>query len=210
MFNLVELVKAAGYLGLFGIIFAETGLLFGFVLPGDSLLFTAGILASQGYLNVWLVITALFIGVLFGDNTGYWLGRKLGPKIFVKEESLFFRKSHLEKSHAFFEKHGSKALILARFIPVIRTFAPTLAGVGKMNYLKFLSFSIIGSLLWSVGLTLLGYYLGKSIPNVDVYIIPGVALIILASISPFIYKFLKSKETREVVYFEIKKALKRK
>lgn len=207
MFNLVDLIKTAGYLGLMGIIFTETGLLFGFVLPGDSLLFTAGILASQGFLNVWLVIAVLFIGVFAGDNTGYWLGRKLGPKIFVKDESLFFRKSHLEKSHAFFEKHGSKALVLARFIPVIRTFAPTLAGVGRMKYSVFMFYSIIGSILWSGGLTLLGYYLGKSIPNVDVYIIPGVLLIILASISPFLWKFFRSPEVRASVYFEIKKLL---
>lgn len=210
MFNLPEIIKAAGYLGLFGIIFAETGLLFGFVLPGDSLLFTAGILASQGFLNVWWVIAALFVGVFLGDNTGYWIGRRLGPKIFVKDESIFFRKSHLEKSHAFFEKHGSKALILARFVPVVRTFAPTLAGVGKMKYTTFLAYSIIGSILWTAGLTLLGYYLGQVIPNVEVYIIPGVMIIILASISPFLYKFFKSPEMRAGVYFEIKKLFKKK
>lgn len=210
MFNLVEIIKTIGYLGIFGMIFAETGLLFGFVFPGDSLLFTAGILASQGFLNVWLVITALFLGVLLGDNTGYWLGRRLGPKIFVKDESLFFRKSHLEKSHAFFEKHGSKALILARFVPVVRTFAPTLAGVGKMNYPTFLSYSIIGSILWTGSLTMLGYYLGKSIPNVEIYILPGVAIIILASISPFLYKLYKSPEARASVRFELKKLFNKK
>lgn len=210
MFDLPELIKAVGYLGLMGIVFAETGLLFGFVLPGDSLLFTAGILASQGFINIWITIIALMLGVFLGDNTGYWLGRRLGPKIFTKEESLFFRKTHLEKSQAFFEKYGSKALVLARFVPIVRTFAPTLAGVGKMHYPKFLFFSFVGSVLWSVGLTLLGYYLGKSVPNAEHYIIPGVIIIVLASISPFIYKFFKSPEMRASVVFEIKKLLNRK
>lgn len=205
MFDLFEIIKAVGYLGLFAIVFAETGLLFGFVLPGDSLLFTAGILASQGYLNIWWVIAIFFVGVFIGDNTGYFIGKKLGPRIFNKEESLFFRKSHLEKSRDFFHKHGSKTLILARFVPIVRTFAPTLAGVGQMPYSKFLFYSLIGSVLWSAGLTLLGYYLGQTVPNVEKYIIPGVALIIIISISPYLYKFFTDPQLRTEIYFEIKK-----
>lgn len=208
-FNLIEIIKTAGYLGIFGMIFAETGLLFGFVFPGDSLLFTAGILASQGFLHLGTVIAVLFFAVLLGDNTGYYLGRKLGPKIFTKEDSLFFQKSHLERSQQFFEKHGPKALVLARFVPVVRTFAPTLAGVGKMRYRTFFAFSIIGAALWAIGLTLLGYYLGVKIPNVERYILPGIALVILLSISPYLYKFFTHRELRLKIYAEIKKILNR-
>lgn len=210
MFDLIPLIKAAGYLGLFGIVYAETGLLFGFIFPGDSLLFTAGILASQGFLDIVPLIAVLFFGVLLGDNTGYYLGKKLGPKIFRKEESFFFRKSHLERSQKFFAAHGPKTLILARFVPIVRTFAPTLAGVGNMPYPAFLFYSLIGSVLWTVGLTLMGYYMGKYIPNVDAYILPGIAIIILASISPYLYSFYKNKELRQSIYAEVKKRLSRK
>lgn len=208
MFDLITLIKTAGYLGIFGMIFAETGLLFGFIFPGDSLLFTAGILASQGYLSISVLIFVFFFGVLLGDNTGYYLGRRLGPKIFTKEESIFFKKSHLKQSQDFFDKHGAKTLILARFVPIVRTFAPTLAGVGKMKYSKFLTFSIIGSCLWSIGLTLLGYFLGSKVPNIDTYLLPIIALIILASISPYLFKFATSKSLRLQIYSEIKKLFK--
>lgn len=209
MFDLPELIKAAGYLGLFGIVFAETGLLFGFILPGDSLMFTAGIIASQGYLHITPLLLVLFFGVLLGDNMGYWIGRKLGPKVFKKEESIFFHKSHLDRSQRFFKKHGAKTLILARFIPIVRTFAPTLAGVGNMQYSLFLFFSIVGAALWAVGLTLMGFYLGKVIPNIEIYIIPGIILIVLASISPFLYKLAKSKELRAEVFAGIKSVFKK-
>lgn len=209
MLDLVSIIKAAGYLGIFGMVFAETGLLFGFIFPGDSLLFTAGILASQGYLNIGTLTTVLFFAVLLGDNTGYFLGRKFGPKIFTKENSLFFRKSHLEKSQQFFDKHGASALVLARFIPVIRTFAPTLAGVGKMRYLKFLAFSIIGAALWAIGITILGYYLGQTIPNIELYLIPGIVIIVLLSISPFLYKFFTQRQLRQQIYSEIRKFFKK-
>lgn len=210
MFDLITIIKTAGYFGLFGMIFAETGLLFGFVFPGDSLLFTAGILASQGYLNIAVLIFVFFLGVLAGDNTGYYLGWKLGPKIFNKEESFFFKKSHLKKSQEFFEKYGAKTLVIARFVPVVRTFAPTLAGVGKMKYYKFLTFSLIGSMLWSVGLTLLGYFLGSKIPNIDTYLLPIIALIIILSISPYLYKFFTNKQLRLQIYAELKKLVAKK
>ncbi len=210
MFDLPSLIKTAGYLGLFGIIFAETGLLVGVVFPGDSLLFTAGVLASQGYLDITVLVLIFFFGVLIGDNTGYYLGYKFGPRIFKKDESIFFKKSHLQRSQAFFEQHGAKTLILARFVPVVRTFAPTLAGVGKMKYSKFLGFSLIGSLLWSVGLTVLGYFLGSKIPNIDKYLLPIVALIIILSISPYLYKFFTNKELRIEIYSEVKKIMTRK
>jgi membrane-associated protein len=204
MFDLVSIITAAGYIGIFGIVFAETGLLFGFFLPGDSLLFTAGILASQGVLQIYPLLLVLFLAVLIGDNTGYFLGKKLGPKIFSREESLLFKKSHLIKSHNFFERNGAKALVLARFVPVVRTFAPTLAGVGKMKYSTFFLYSIIGAALWAIGITTLGYYLGQKVPNIEVYLIPGIILIILLSISPFLYKIFTQPELRQQIYSTIK------
>jgi membrane-associated protein len=198
--DLISIVKAAGYLGLFAILFAETGLLIGFFLPGDSLLFTAGILASQHYLNIEVLIPLIIIAVFCGDNLGYWIGRKIGPKIFKKEDSFWFRKSHLEKTQEFFQRHGSKTLVIARFVPIVRTFASTMAGVGAMSYKKFLFFAGIGAVLWGTTLTLLGYYLGVSVPHIDKYIIPGIVLIILVSISPYLYKFATNKELRQRIY----------
>lgn len=195
--DIESLVKTAGYFGLFGIIFAETGLLFGFFLPGDSLLFTAGILASQGYLNIALTCLVLFIAAVLGDSTGYAIGNKFGKRLFHKEDSIFFHKDHLEKAQAFYNTHGGKTIILARFMPIIRTFAPTVAGIADMPYLKFLSFNVIGGLLWSVGLTLAGYFLGKLIPDVDKYLLPIIGLIVLVSIAPGIRELLGSKEKRE-------------
>lgn len=198
--NLQELIQAIGYLGLFGIVFAETGLLLGFFLPGDSLLFTAGILAAEGYLNIWLVCIVLAGAAIIGDSVGYSIGRRLGPRIFSKEESLLFNKNHLQKAQNFFDKHGPKTIIIARFVPIVRTFAPTLAGVGKMSYPKFLAYNIIGGLFWVLSLTLLGYWLGKTVDNVEAYILPGVILIILISIAPYIKAFLTNPEIRREVW----------
>lgn len=197
LFNIEETIKTAGYLGLFGITFAETGLLFGFFLPGDSLLFTAGILASQGYLNIASVCIVLFFGAVLGDSTGYAIGNKFGKRLFHKEDSLLFHKDHLLRAEAFYERHGGKTIILARFIPIIRTFAPTVAGIANMSYTKFLSYNIIGGFFWSIGITLLGYFLGKVIPNVDKYLLPMIGLIVLASILPGIWEVLKTPEKRE-------------
>ncbi len=186
MLNLSELIKAIGYLGLFGIVFAETGLLFGFFLPGDSLLFTAGILAAEGYLHFWLLLFVLLGAAIIGDTVGYNIGRKFGHKVFNKENSLLFNKNHVKKAEDFFEKHGSKTIIIARFVPVIRTFAPTIAGVGKMNYYQFLTYNIVGAILWVVSITGLGYYLGTKVEHIDKYIIPIAGVIILISISPYL------------------------
>jgi membrane-associated protein len=193
--NLPELIRTAGYLGLFGIIFAETGLFFGFFLPGDSLLFTAGILASQGFLNIWWLCPLLFFAALVGDNVGYQIGRMAGPRLFTRPKSLLFNPEHLTRSHAFFERHGGKAVILARFVPVVRTFSPVVSGLARMRYVKFMFFSVLGALLWAVGLTLFGYWLGTAIPNVEHYLLPGVIIIILLSISPGIVHVLKDKKS---------------
>ncbi|MEK7477915.1 MAG: DedA family protein [Patescibacteria group bacterium] len=190
------LIKSGGYLGLFAIIFAESGLFFGFFLPGDSLIFTAGFLASQNYLNIWLLIPILFIAAVLGDNFGYGFGKKVGPKIFTKKDSLFFDQENLNRANLFYEKHGAKTLILARFMPVIRTFAPILAGVGQMDYAKFFLYNLVGGALWTISLPLLGYYLGRTIPDIDKYLLPIILLIIFLSILPSLIGFIKSGQSR--------------
>lgn len=205
MFDLVSLIKTAGYVGLFAIVFAESGLLVGFFLPGDSLLFTAGFLASQGFLNIWLLSVLLFVAAVVGDSVGYAFGNRVGPKIFTKEDSLFFHKDHLLKAKVFFEKHGGKTIILARFIPVVRTFAPVLAGVGKMKYSTFLLYNIVGGFLWAVGLTFLGYYLGRTIPHIDKYLLPIIGLIILVSVSPTLVHIYKDKDLQKKLWLQFKK-----
>jgi membrane-associated protein len=191
--GLIILIKSVGYIGLFSIIFAESGLLIGAFLPGDSLLFTAGFLASQGYLSVAQLIPLLFIGAVLGDNVGYAFGKKVGPRIFKKENSLLFHKDNLKKAENFYKKNGPITIVIARFIPIIRTFAPIVAGVGKMNYRTFFIYNIFGGLLWTSALTLAGYFLGKTIPNIDKYLLPIIALIIIISVAPPAYHMLKSR-----------------
>ncbi|MEJ5198710.1 MAG: VTT domain-containing protein [Anaerolineae bacterium] len=171
-FDLVKLIETVGYVGLIFIIFAESGLFFGFFFPGDSLLLTAGLLASRGILDIRILIPTLFIAAVLGDNVGYWFGAKTGPRIFTRPNSLLFRRENLLKAHAFYEKHGGKTITLARWLPVIRTFAPIVAGAASMNYRRFIIFNLIGALLWAVGMTVLGYALGVwfgTIEGVDKY-----------------------------------------
>ena len=192
--DLIELIKAAGYFGLFAIIFAESGLFVGFFLPGDSLLFTAGFLASQGFLNIWALAPLMFLAAILGDNFGYAFGKKVVPTIFNLEDSLIFHKGHVERARVFYEKHGAKTLVLARFLPVIRTFAPILAGVGKMHYRTFFFYNVIGAILWALGLTWLGYFLGATIPGVDKYLIPIILAIIVLSGLPTLIHIIKNRE----------------
>lgn len=194
--ELTKLIETIGYIGIFAIIFAESGILLGFFLPGDSLLFTAGFLASQGMLSLPILLVGCFICAVLGDSFGYWFGNKVGRKLFEKENSLFFHKNNLIKTQEFYEKHGAKTIVLARFIPIIRTFAPVVAGVGSMNYRTFLTYNLIGGIAWAVGVTLTGFYLGSLIPDVDKYLLPIIFLIILLSILPGIIHILKDPEAR--------------
>jgi len=189
---MVSLITWAGYIGIFIIIFAECGVLLGIFLPGDSLLFTAGFLASQGKLDLALLMLICFAGAVLGDNFGYAFGRRAGPAIFKKEDSFFFHKKHLERAARFYDAHGGKTIILARFMPIIRTFAPILAGVGRMNYRVFILYNLVGGALWAIGLTGLGYFLGSTIPGVDRYLFPIVLLIIIVSMLPGIIASLRS------------------
>ena len=195
-FDLVAVIKAFGYLGLFAIVFAESGLFFGFFLPGDSLLFTAGLLASQGFLDPWLLAVIISAGAILGDSVGYWFGAKVGPKIFTRENSFFFNKRHVERTHLFYLKYGPRAVVLARFVPVVRTFTPILAGVGSMPYGIFLRYNIIGGILWGTGLTLLGYFLGTAIPGIDKYLLPIVLGIIVISFLPIASELIKDRQRK--------------
>ena len=177
------------------IIFAETGLLIGFFLPGDSLLFTAGLLAGQGKLNIWLLLPGVFIAAFVGDQVGYTFGEKLGPRLFNKPDSRFFKQEYVTHTRNFFNKHGSKTIIIARFVPIVRTFAPVLAGVGDMDRKTFVIYNVIGAFLWAVGLTMLGYILGDVIgESVDKYLLPIIAVIILISLIPPLVEWRRAKK----------------
>jgi membrane-associated protein len=199
------LVGAFGYPGLFAIIFAETGLFLGFFLPGDSLLVTAGIFAAKGDLNIFILLILLFAAATLGNLTGYLFGQKFGKRLFSRDDSILFHKKHLTNAHAFYEKHGGRAIVLARFVPIIRTFAPIVAGIADMSFQTFMTFNIIGSLLWAVGLTLLGFFLGKLIP--DKLFEPLILAVVLLSLLPAIYEMTKTKEKRARIIQNIKQIL---
>lgn len=188
------IIKTLGIIGVVLIVFAESGLFFGFFLPGDSLLFTAGFLASQDLISIWWLLILCFIAAVAGDNVGYYFGKKTGPMIFKKEDSLFFHKSHILKAQKFYEKHGKKTIFLARFIPIVRTFVPIVAGIANMEYKVFMKFNLIGGFVWSFGIIMLGYVLGNLIPNADKYLMPIILVIILVSFIPPIYEFLKERK----------------
>ena len=204
-FDLVSLIQTVGYLGIFAIVFLESGLLVGFFFPGDSLLFTAGFLASQGFFDIKVLIFGCFIAAVLGDTIGYLIGAKLGPKIFTKENSILFHKKHLERAQRFYDKHGGKTIILARFIPVIRAFAPVVAGAGKMDYKRFLIFNLVGGVLWAIGVTLAGYCLGSLIPDVDQYLLSIVGLIVIASMLPVLHHSLVDAEIRASIIRKFKR-----
>jgi len=193
MIDLVTVIISAGYLGLIAVVFAESGLFFGFFLPGDSLLFTAGLLASQQLFDIRILIPLLAIAAILGDNVGYAFGKKVGPKLFAREESRFFKPAHVIRAQNFFARHGKKAIILARFLPILRTFVPIVAGVANMPYKEFLRWNIIGGIAWTAGITLFGYYLGKLIPNAEHYLYPMVIGIIVLSFVPVIREWYKSR-----------------
>ncbi|MFH1098663.1 MAG: VTT domain-containing protein [Candidatus Uhrbacteria bacterium] len=194
--DLVRLIIGFGYVGIAGAIFAETGLFVGFFLPGDSLLFTAGFLASQNIFDVRILVAFCGMAAIIGDSVGYAFGRRIGPKIFTRENSLLFHRDHLERASRFYERHGAKAIVFARFMPIVRTFAPILAGVGRMRYPRFLAYNVIGGSLWAIGIPLAGFWLGSAIPGIDQYLLPIILGIILLSVSPGVAHVLRSKEDR--------------
>jgi membrane-associated protein len=181
---LYELVRWGGYVALAVIVFTETGLLIGFFLPGDSLLITAGLVAAAGGLDVWLLTGLLSVAAIAGDSVGYAIGYRAGPHIFTRENSRWFNRGHLVRTREFYERHGGKTIVLARFIPIIRTFAPVVAGVGRMEYRRFLAYNVLGGVGWVAGLTWTGYLLGQAIPDVGRYIHLVIGIVVVLSVIP--------------------------
>jgi membrane-associated protein len=207
-FDLREFIIAVGYLGVFTIVFAESGLLIGFFLPGDSLLFTAGFLASSlNIFDIRVLAIGCFIAAVVGDSVGYAFGHRVGRPLFNREDSLWFHKKHLERAQAFYDKHGGKTIVLARFLPVVRTFAPIVAGVGAMPYPRFLAFNVIGGALWAIGLTTAGYFFGSLIPDPDRYLLPVILLIVLISIAPTLWHVLRDQESRGAIALTVRRQL---
>ena len=193
--QLDELIRWGGYFILVAIVFAETGLLIGFCLPGDSLLVTAGLLSAvENSLNIWMLNLFLCTAAVIGDSVGYAIGYHIGPKLFKKENSFIFNKKHIERTQKFYDKHGPKTIVIARFVPIVRTFAPTLAGVGRMKYSKFLTYNIGGAIGWVCSMTLTGYFLGRSIPDIEKKIHWVVLIVIFLSLIPIAIEWWKAKQ----------------
>lgn len=209
--DLIEFIKWASIFGVAFIVFAESGLLIGFFLPGDSLLFTTGFLIHAGLLpvNVHLAVAIIFVAAVIGDSVGYAFGRKAGPHIFKKPDAKLFKQEYVQRAQDFYEKHGGVTIIIARFIPIVRTFAPVVAGVGKMDYRRFLAYNIIGGLLWAAGVTYLGYFLGAWFEHmgleIDHVLLPIIAVIILLSVLPPTIHILKEKKNRDALIASTKR-----
>jgi membrane-associated protein len=193
VYNVPKLIEVGGLIGLVIVVFSETGLLVGFFLPGDSLLVTAGVVAASGLLNIYTLIPALIVAAIVGDATGYYIGKRAGQALYSRPDSFFFRREHLIKTHEFYEKHGGKTIIIARFMPMARTFAPVVAGAAEMTYARFASYNVIGGILWVTSMTLTGYLLGRLIPDIEKNIHIVVAIVIFLSLLPAIYAWLRSR-----------------
>ncbi|MDB5165784.1 MAG: conserved rane protein of unknown function [Candidatus Saccharibacteria bacterium] len=204
--DLMDFIKWGGVLAVALVVFAESGLLIGFFLPGDSLLFTAGFLTYKGFLpiDINLLVAILFIAAVAGDSVGYVFGRRLGPSLFKKPDARLFKQGYVLKAQAFYEKHGGKTIILARFMPIIRTFAPIVAGTAQMSYIRFLMFNIIGALIWAAGVTYLGYWLGSVFERmgieIDQILLPLIAVVVLLSILPPVIHLLRDKKQRQALW----------
>ncbi len=196
LYHFDELIRWGGHTVLIAIIFAETGIMAGFFLPGDSLLVTAGLFAAAGYLNIYVLIAELCLAAIIGDSVSYAVGRRLGPRLFSREDSILFHKDHLLRTKRFYEKYGPKTIVMARFVPIVRTFAPVVAGVGEMQYSTFITYNIAGGILWVCSMVLTGFLLGRIIPNVDRHVHKIILVVIFLSILPAIIEFWKEKRAR--------------
>ncbi len=193
--NLTELITTIGYVGLFAVVFAESGFFLAPFLPGDSLLFSAGILAAEGYFSIFILVPIFVLAAIFGDSFGYWFGKRFGKKIF-EGNIPYLNLDHLEKTRVFYEKHGAYSITIARFVPVVRTFTPIFAGAAEMHYGTFLRYNIFGAMLWGAGVTLLGFFLGKLIPDIERYVIPVALVIILVSFYPIYREYRKMSKKK--------------
>ena len=200
LYHFEDLIRWGGYAVLIVIVFSETGLLAGFFLPGDSLLVTAGLLSAvDSSLNIWVLNGLLSLAAVLGDSTGYWIGYHAGPKIFNRDDSFFFHRDHLARTQRFYDKYGAKTIVIARFVPIVRTFAPTVAGVGKMRYQKFLTYNVAGGAAWVMSMTLGGYFLGRSIPNIEKQIHWIILVVIAVSFLPILTEWLKHRAEQKGV-----------
>ena len=190
-----QLITTFGTIGIILVVFAESGLLFGFFLPGDSLLITAGVFAAKGDLNLAVIVVGVFVAAVAGDQVGYAFGNKVGPALFRRPDSRFFKRKHLERAQRYFDEHGPRTIVLARFVPIVRTFAPIVAGMGEMRYRTFATYNVVGGLLWGVGLTTLGFVLGEAI-DIDRYLLPVIAVIVAASLVPVLVELRRSRTGR--------------
>lgn len=192
--DLLSLVQLVGYPGIFAMIFAESGILIGVFFPGASLLFASGVLAAAGVFKIWILVAGVIVAAVAGDSVGYWFGTKVGTALYSRPDSRFFRREYIEKTKIFFDKYGTRTIVIARFIPIVRTFAPILAGVGAMTYKTFLFYNILGAFLWAGGVTLLGYTLGRSIPNAEKFILPLVLVIVGFTLVPLALHWWQNRD----------------
>ncbi len=193
VYNVPELIRLGGLVGLIAIVFAETGLMVGFFLPGDSLLVTAGLFAARGDLDIVWLNLSLIAAAIVGDAVGYWIGRRAGQALYSRPNSFFFRREHLLHTHAFYERHGGKTIVIARFMPIVRTFAPVVAGAADMTYRRFAIFNVVGGVLWVTSMTLTGYFLGLSVPDIDRHLHLLVAGVIGLSLLPAVIAWLRAR-----------------
>ena len=195
-YALDDLVRWGGYVVLVAIVFVETGLLIGFFLPGDSLLITAGLVAATGTLNIWWLNLLLAVAAVAGDSVGYAIGRRAGPRLFTRPKSLLFNPRHIERTRAFYARHGAKTIVIARFVPIVRTFAPVVAGVGEMEYRRFLFYNVAGGVGWVTSMTWAGYLLGQTVPNISEHIHIVVGVVILLSLIPIVVELVRERRRR--------------
>ena len=193
VYNVPELIRLAGFYGLIVIVFAETGLLVGFFLPGDSLLITAGLFAARGDFNIVTLIPTLIVAAIVGNGTGYWIGRRTGKALYSRPDSLLFRREHVRITHDYYQRHGGKTIVFAQFIPILRTFAPVVAGVAEMGYVRFATFNVVGAICWITSMTVAGYTLGNLVPNIESRIHYVVAAVIAVSLMPPAWAWLRSR-----------------
>jgi len=199
-YALDDLIRWGGYAILVAIVFTETGLLIGCFLPGDSLLITAGLVAAAGGLNIWWLNVLLIVAAVVGDSVGYAIGARIGPRLFTREKSLLFNPRHVERTRVFYERHGAKTIVIARFVPIIRTFAPVVAGVGQMRYRRFVTYNVVGGVGWVVSMTWAGYLLGQAVPDIDRHIHWVVLIVIVLSVVPIAVEILRERRRRSTSF----------
>ena len=194
--GLDDLIRWGGYVVLVAIVFTETGLLIGFFLPGDSLLITAGLVAATGHLNIWWLNGLLIVAAVVGDSVGYAIGWRAGPRLCTRPKARLFNPKHIARTRAFYARHGAKTIVIARFVPIIRTFAPVVAGVGQMEYRRFLAYNVVGGVAWVTSMTWAGYALGQAVPNIGDHIHVVVGIVIVLSLIPIVIEVVKERRRR--------------